>query len=163
MVKIVLQDPNPLLHKKALPITGGFGSIFLNKLIKNMKDTLAKQEGLGLAAPQIGESLSIFIIPEDMAPKVRTPRIPLSLIHPLNPTVFINPEIVYYSKDKDSSEEGCLSIPGVYKQTPRSYKIKMTSRDARGRKLSIDAEGLLARIFQHETDHLDGILFIERI
>ena len=127
MVKKILQDPNPLLHKKTLPITGGFGSDFLNKLIGNMKDTLAKQEGLGLAAPQIGESLSIFVIPEDMAPKIRTARIPFSLIRSLHPTVFINPEIVYCSGDKEKSEEGCLSIRGVYKHTPRSYKIKMKS------------------------------------
>ena len=162
MIKKVIQEPNPILHKKTLPITGGFGSNFLKRLIENLEDTLLVQDGVGLAAPQIGESLSIFVIPADLAPKVKTPSAPLSFITPLRPTVFINPEITYYSTDKESSEEGCLSIRGIFKPTPRSFEIKIKVLDERGRKFSISAKGLLARVFQHETDHLNGILFIEK-
>lgn len=163
MIREVVQDPDPVLHKKTRPMTGGFGSIFLQKLIRDMKDTLKEQDGLGLAGPQIGESLAIFVIPEDIAPQVRTPKMPFTLIKPLEPTVFINPEIIYHSKDKEILEEGCLSIKGIFRPTPRAYKIKLRALDYQGRKLTITAEGLLARIFQHETDHLGGVLFIERI
>jgi len=162
MIKDVVQDPNPILHKITLPISV-FSFNTLNKLILDMKDTLKDQNGVGLAASQISESLSIFVIPDDLAPKVRTPRILFSLIKPLYPTVFINPEITYYSKEKETIEEGCLSIRGVFKPTQRSYKVKIKARDQRGRKLYISAEGLLARVFQHEIDHLNGILFIERL
>lgn len=163
MIREVLQDPNPFLHKQTLPITSGFGSANLEKLISDMNGTLQEQDGLGLAGPQIGESLAIFVIPKDLAPKVVTPKILFSLIRPLRPTVFINPEITYYSQEKETMEEGCLSIKGIFKPTPRAYKVKLKALDERGRKLTITAEGLLARVFQHETDHLNGVLFIERV
>jgi peptide deformylase len=159
----IVQDPNPVLHKKTLSITGGFGSPFLKKLILRMKETLEAEDGLGLAAPQINEGLSIFVIPGNIAPKVRTPLLPFSLIKPLWPTVFINPEITHYSREKETLEEGCLSIRGLFRPTPRSYKVKIKALDERGRKIVFSATGLLARVFQHETDHLNGILFIERL
>lgn len=162
MIREVVQDPNPALHKKTLPITGGFESAFLRKLINDMKNTLKAQDGVGLAAPQVNESLAIFVIPDELAPKVRTPSIPFSLIKPLRPTVFINPEITFYSKEKETVQEGCLSIQGLFKPTPRSYEVKIKAFDERGRKFSTEGEGLLARVFQHETDHLNGILFTER-
>lgn len=162
MIRPIIQDPNPILHKKPLPVTGGFDSAFLERLIREMKRTLKDQDGVGLAAPQINESLSVFVIPDDLAPEVRTPSAPLSFLKPLRPTVFINPEITYYSKEKEIIEEGCLSIKGIFKPTARSLVIKIKALDRRGRKISITAKGLLARVFQHETDHLNGILFIER-
>lgn len=162
MIQKVIQDPNPTLHKKAQRITE-FHSDSLKKLIKDMEDTLKEQDGVGLAAPQIDELLSIFVIPKDIAPEVRTLRIPFSLFKPLRPTVFINPKITYYSGGEETTDEGCLSIQKIFRPTPRSRKIKIKARDEHGRKLSISAEGLLARIFQHETDHLNGVLFIERL
>ena len=162
MTHPIIQDPNPMLHKKTMPITGGFGSAFLERLIREMKRTLKEQDGVGLAAPQINEALSIFVIPDDIAPEVRTPSAPLSFLKPLHPTVFINPEIVYYSTTKEVLEEGCLSVKGVYKPTARSLEVKIKSLDYRGRKISVTAKGLLARVFQHETDHVNGILFIAR-
>ncbi|MFY9457328.1 MAG: peptide deformylase [Candidatus Spechtbacterales bacterium] len=163
MFQAVIQEPNPILHKKTLPITGGFDSPFMKKLIKNMGDTLAKQDGVGLAAPQINESLSIFVIPDNIAPKVRMLNIPFSLIKPLWPTVFVNPEIVYYSDKKEVYDEGCLSLRGIFKPTPRSHEVKIRARDHLGRKFTVYAKGLLARVFQHEIDHLNGTLFIERV
>lgn len=163
MIKNVLQYPSPILHKKTLPVTSGFGSNFLGKLIATMKDTLAAEDGVGLAGPQIGESLSIFVIPESIAPRVRTSSMPFSLIKPLRPTVFINPEITRYSKEKETMEEGCLSMRAFFRPTPRSFKVKIKALDHRGRKFSVSTQGLLARVFQHEIDHLNGILFIERL
>src|SRR3989344_2238677 len=160
MIKPVVQDPDPVLHKKADPITR-FNSTDLKKLIKDMKETLVEQDGLGLAAPQIGVALRIFVIPANVAPSVKTASIPKSLIKPIKPTVFINPEITFYSKDKETSDQGCLSVKAIFRSTPRSRKIKRKALDEQGRKLSVSAEGLLARIFQHETDHLNGTLFIE--
>ena len=158
----IIQDPNPILHKKTLPITGNFGSAFLERLIRDMKQTLKVRDGVGLAGPQVNEALSIFVIPDDIAPEIRTPSAPLSFLKPLHPTVFINPEIIYYSTGREVLEEGCLSVKGMYKPTARSLEIKIKALDHRGRKISITAKGLLARVFQHETDHLNGILFIER-
>lgn len=163
MIRPILQDPNPILHKISLPIVQGFGSNSLKKLIKDMRDTLKEQDGLGLAAPQIGESMNIFVIPKNIAPVVKTPYIPISLIKPLKPTVFINPEITFLSKQKETMDEGCLSVKGVFRPTQRSCKVKLKALDEKGRKFSAVAEGLLARVFQHETDHLNGILFIERV
>jgi peptide deformylase len=127
-----------------------------------MKETLLEQEGVGLAGPQINEALAIFVIPDELAPKVRTPFAPLSYLSPLRITVFVNPEIIYYSPEIETIEEGCLSIKGLYKPTPRSLEVKIKALDHRGRKFTVSAKGLLARIFQHETDHLKGIVFIER-
>lgn len=163
MINPVLQDPNPILHKITLPITQGFRSNSLKKLITNMKDALKSEDGLGLAAPQIGESLNIFVIPKNMAPIVKTPMIPISLIKPLKPTVFINPKITFASKSKETMDEGCLSVKGIFHPISRSYKVKLKALDDKGRKFTVSAEGLLARVFQHETDHLNGILFLERV
>lgn len=163
MIRPILEDPNPILHKISLPITQGFRSNSLKKLIKDMKDTLHDQDGLGLAAPQIGESLSIFVIPESMAPAVKTPMIPMSLIKPLKPTVFINPEIIFLSKGKETMDEGCLSVKGIFRPTSRYSNVKLKALDEKGRKFTVSVEGLLARVFQHETDHLNGVLFIEKL
>jgi peptide deformylase len=163
MIRAVIQEPNPVLHKKTLPITGGFDSPFMKKLIAGMKGTLIEQDGVGLAAPQINESLSIFVIPDNIAPKVRVLNIPFSLIKPLWPTVFINPEIIYHSDKNEVNDEGCLSIRGVFKRRARSYEVKIRAMDYMGRKFTVRAKGLLARVFQHETDHLNGILFIEQL
>lgn len=163
MIRKVVQDPNPILHKKTLPIVQGFRSHTLEKLIKDMKDTLRKQDGLGLAGPQIEESLSIFVIPDRLAPEVRTLYSLFSFVKPLHPTVFINPEILYHSKIKEVMEEGCLSIHGIFRETPRFLEVKIKAQDQLGRKFSLKAKGLLARVFQHEIDHLNGVLFIERL
>ncbi|MBI1888954.1 MAG: peptide deformylase [Candidatus Spechtbacteria bacterium] len=162
MIRKVVQDQNPILHKKTLPIAKGFRSRTLEKLIEDMKDTLRKQDGLGLAGPQIGESLSIFVIPDRLAPEVRTPYAPFSFLKPLHPAVFINPEVLTRSKTKEIMEEGCLSIHGIFKETSRFLEVKIKAQDELGRKFSVKTKGLLARVFQHEIDHLNGILFIER-
>lgn len=162
MVYKVVQDPNPILHKKTEDITN-FHDADLMHLIEDMKDTLEKKEGVGLAAPQINISLNIFVIPEEYAPKTRKISAPFSFLKPHWPTVFINPKIIYRSKKIEEMDEGCLSVKGVYHKITRAYEVILQARDEKGRKFKIKAEGLLARIFQHEIDHLNGLLFLDRL
>ncbi|MDX1535496.1 MAG: peptide deformylase [Candidatus Spechtbacterales bacterium] len=161
-IKDVVQNPDPVLHKKAEPIKD-FKDENLDSLIEDMKDTVVEQDGAGLAAPQIGVSKAVFVIPKEYAPKVRIPKKPHSLLRPVKQEVFINPRILKYGEEKQKIEEGCLSIKGVYHPTTRSYKATIEAQDENGRKFRVKGEGLLARIFQHETDHLNGMLFIDRL
>ena len=162
MIKKVIQNPNPVLHKKTKNITD-FKDKNLRQLIKDMKDTLLEQDGLGLAAPEIGISKAIFVVLPDYAPKVRTLNIPLSLLSPLFPTTYINPRIVAYLGAKEEWEEGCLSIKGVYYKITRYSEVILEAQTKNGKKFSITAKGLLAKLFQHETDHLNGTLITNRL
>lgn len=116
-------------------------------LISNMEETLKSLEiGIGLAAPQVGKNLRIFIAKKSVSSK----------------TVFINPKIIFLSKKNQEFEEGCLSIPDLKGMVKRSIKIKIEAFNKQGRKFRITGENLLARLIQHEIDHLDGILFIDK-
>lgn len=134
----------------------------IQRVIKNMKDALAPhKDGVAIAAPQIGVSLRIFVVSghifneeallEDDKSKSRHEDI-----------VFINPEITKISRDKKAMSEGCLSVRWLYGEVRRATKITITAYDERGKKITRGASGLLAQIFQHETDHLDGMLFIDK-
>lgn len=158
----VVQDPDPVLHKKTEEVTN-FKDPSLKELVHDMQDTLVDEDGLGLAAPQIGVSLSVFVIPPEYAPQVRTLYAPFSIFKPLRPTVFVNPRVVKYSKNKETIEEGCLSVKDTYHPITRSYEVTLEARTERGQKFRVTASKLLARIFQHETDHLNGILFLDRL
>ena len=162
MLKPVIQNPSPVLHKKAEKISD-FKNQKLHKIIKDMKDTLNEQDGLGLAAPQIGISKAIFVIPPDYAPKVRTLSIPMSLFSPLRPIVYINPRITKYSDKKEEWEEGCLSIKGVYYKLTRNLNVTIEAQTEGGKTFSVNAEGLLAKLYQHEIDHLNGLLITDRL
>lgn len=161
-IKPVVQNPDPVLRKVAEPIKD-FNDPGLKTLIKDMKDTVIEEDGAGLAAPQIGVSKAVFVIPEEYAPKVRIPAKPHSMIKPKKQEVFINPRILDYSKAKEEIEEGCLSVKGIYHSTVRSYEATIEAYNEKGKKFRVSGQGLLARIFQHETDHLNGILFIDRL
>ncbi len=104
-----------------------------------------------MAANQLGKNLSIFIIDERLAQEYSVPEI------------YINPEITEYSKDEDELEEGCLSIPQFYIPIIRSKKIKIKALDQNGNRIKLRARGFLARVLQHETDHLNGIVIKDRI
>lgn len=158
----VVQDPDPVLHTIAKEIKN-FKDPSLKDLISDMKDTLVEEDGLGLAAPQIGVSLSVFVIPDEYAPEVRRFLSPLTFLRPMKPTVFINPKIIRYGKDREEMDEGCLSVRDVYKPITRSYEVTIKARNEKGQKFTFTANKLLARIFQHETDHLNGILFLDRL
>ncbi len=158
MVNIV-QNPEPVLRKKAetVPVSE-ITSTKIREVISDMKEVLATQDdGVAIAAPQIGESLRIFLVSGTV----------LKLADPDyrgddSDLVFINPEITKLSRNKDDVEEGCLSIRWKYGKVKRSQKASIKAYDEHGKLFERGASGLLAQVFQHETDHLDGILFIDK-
>ena len=135
-----------ILRQKAEPVQNIDGKV--KKIIQDMYDTLHENSGLGLAANQVGilQRLVVLTNPntnQDMA--------------------FINPEWKEVDPEKEIGEEGCLSVPGIFSKVNRFQKIQVTTQDVQGRQLDFFADGLLARIIQHEIDHLNGILFIDRL
>jgi peptide deformylase len=151
----ILQLGHPILRKIAQPIidiTSTQTQFFLNDLLQFVID----KKGMGIAAPQVGVSERIFIMCS--RPNIRYPYAP-----EMKPTVIINPEITYFSTETEKDWEGCLSVPGIRALVPRhtSIKVKFTSRQ--GDVLETEYSGFLARIFQHEFDHLQGMVFLDRI
>lgn len=120
------------------------------ELISDMRTAMIEHQGVGLAANQIGKDLSIFVIDANLAKESEVP------------DAYINPEITEYAKDEDSMEEGCLSIPKYYVEIKRSKKIKIKALDEDGNKIKLKAKGFLARVLQHETDHLNGLTIKNR-
>ena len=123
----------------------------IRKLAKDMLVTMYSAKGIGLAAPQVGVQKRILVIDLNF----EDPDAP--------PNVFINPEIISSSASLDTYEEGCLSIPGVYLNVLRPSSIKLSYRDEMGRPKKMNAEGLMARCIQHEIDHLNGVLFVDKV
>lgn len=117
----------------------------LKELIINLRSVMKKANGVGLSANQIGESLSVFVA--QLGEKFY---------------VFINPEITKKSKEIVVLEEGCLSVPGYFGMVERPEKITIIGYDQKGKKIKIKAWGVLARVFQHEIDHLNGVLFTDK-
>lgn len=119
----------------------------LRILVDSMIDTLIEADGVGLAAPQIGVSERLFItkLPDE------------------EPRVFVNPEIIETSNEVGPYEEGCLSIPGIYCEVIRPLSVTLQAQDLKGKAFTLKADGLLARVIQHEYDHLNGKLYIDRI
>ncbi len=115
-------------------------------LLNEMFETMDEANGVGLAAPQVGIAKRFFVATAD--DDVRR--------------VFINPIITKTSSELSDYEEGCLSIPGVYENITRPAKVSVSALDEHGKTFTLDADGLLARIIQHENDHLDGVLYIDR-
>jgi peptide deformylase len=148
MVKQIVKIPDKVLYRKAHKVKS-FDSA-LSLLVADMTDTLRSTTGVGLAAPQIGISEKVIII--EYAEEREEP-------------VFyavINPEITEVSDDMVCGIEGCLSVPDMIGEVYRYEKITVKGSDLKGKPVKIKAEGWLARIFQHEIDHLDGILYTER-
>ena len=123
----------------------------IRKLAKDMLITMYSAKGIGLAAPQVGVHKRILVIDLNFE-DAESP-----------PNVFINPEIISSSASVDTYEEGCLSIPGVYLNVVRPSSIKLSYRDEMGRPKKMNAEGLMARCIQHEIDHLNGVLFVDKV
>ncbi len=119
------------------------------KLIVDMAQTMIKKQGVGLAAPQVGVSKRIIVVATDL----RGERI-LELI---------NPKIIKISQEKEKGEEGCLSFPGIFLEIERAKEIEVEGLDINGKRVRIEAKGFLARVFQHEIDHLNGVLFFHRL
>ncbi len=149
------QFGNPILRKKAKRIAlKELRNPSLKKLIQDMFATI-QDIGVGLAAPQVGKSIRLAVI--DVHPLQHRPK-----VTPYK-RIIINPKIVSHSKSKESDYEGCLSCDGLRGKVPRSKEVTVEYYDERGERQREIARGLLARIFQHEIDHLNGILYVDRI
>jgi peptide deformylase len=157
----ILQDGAEVLREDALPVPEElFGTDELAVIVNDMADTLdAEPDGVAIAAPQIGISYRIFVVRYDRT----LSKTEMEQSGPMDPDigVFINPEFVRSSRKRDEMDEGCLSVRGLYGTTYRNERATVQAYDASGAKFERGAGGLLAQIFQHEIDHLDGILFID--
>ena len=135
-----------VLRQKSVPIKDEEINDDLRALAEEMFETMDAANGVGLACPQIGKNIRMFVAMAD--DDVRR--------------VFINPQIIATSDDSVPYEEGCLSVPQVYENIMRPSKVTVQAQDQNGKRFTLEAEGLLARIIQHENDHLDGVIFIDR-
>jgi peptide deformylase len=138
---------DPVLRQKAEKISEITPE--LRRLIADMFDTMYAEEGVGLAAPQVGVGQRVIVV---------DPR-----LDEVKPFALVNPEIVELSEDTDRDEEGCLSLPGLKDVVERPARVVVAGTNVDGEAQRIDASGLLARVLQHEVDHLDGVLFIDRV
>jgi peptide deformylase len=145
MILKVRKYGDPILRRKAPPVTAVTSEV--KGLVEDLIETMYDQLGIGLAAPQVGISLRIIVVDDPEAGGAR----------PL-----INPGIAE-RRGQAVAEEGCLSIPGIFAPVERAAWVRVEALDRDGRPLSLEADGLLARVIQHEVDHLDGILFIDRL
>ncbi len=154
MVKKIVQKDTPVLRQVAEALEAkDFGSKKLIKILGEMAESLDKEDdGVAIAAPQIGYSLRIFLVSPKVKEIAKAPELPL---------VYINPKIIKTSKDRKNMEEGCLSVRGLYGNTKRATRVTIEAQDIDGNKFTWGGSGLVAQIFQHETDHLNGILFID--
>lgn len=156
----IVQVGDPVLRQQAKAVPKkDFKTPKLKAILTRMKKALAKEEfGVAIAAPQIGESLRIFVVagrallPEDAPENAEIPE----------DMVCINPEILRMSRKKTEMSEGCLSVRGKYGTVLRHEKASIRAYDENGKEFTHHGSGLVAHIFQHETDHLDGILYIDK-
>lgn len=147
----IVNKGHPTLDQKARAITKEeFGGTYLNSVIETMRTELASQDdGVAIAAPQVGESIRLFVV-APLAFHKNTKHFQ---------TVYINPRILKSSKEKEYMLEGCLSVRWLYGEVERAKQIMIESFDETGTRHVRGASGLMSQIFQHEIDHLDGILF----
>ena len=148
--------PHPVLQRVADPALGADAKTLA--LAEDMLATLRVADGLGLAAPQVGQSLRVIVM--DLGETGDDGRRNYAI---KKPEIIINPEITFYGEEKGTRQEGCLSLPGLWADVERSQlvKVRYTTRD--GELKEETAEGLRAVVFQHEIDHLNGVLFTERL
>ena len=146
----IITLPNPILRRKAHKVTD-FGEEFRD-LVENMIDTMRDAPGVGLAAPQVAASLRLIVVEygDDEDEKV-----------PKKLFVMANPEIIEKSNETELGVEGCLSVPGLIGEVERNLNVTIKGQNRTGKSIKVKAEGWLARIFQHEIDHLDGILYTD--
>ena len=141
----VLRYGDPALRRRAVPV--GEVTAEVRAAIADMTETMYDEVGIGLAAPQVGVSLRLIVVADEEGRGAQA---------------LLNPGIVDRGGEA-TGEEGCLSIPGVFAQVTRSAWVKIEAQDVNGRPLALRATGLRARVLQHEIDHLDGVLFIDRV
>lgn len=148
MIYPIVKYPDAVLLKKAEPVTEFNAE--LKQLAEDMFESMYVAEGIGLAAPQIGVSKRMYVVDLSVGK------------NPDERLVLINPEIIQ-KEGKQTEEEGCLSLPEIRDKVNRHLHVRMRAQDVDGKWFEMDGEDLLSRAFQHELDHLDGILFIDRL
>jgi peptide deformylase len=145
----ILTYPDPKLRKKSSPVEKIDASV--EKLLNDMAETMYHAPGIGLAAPQIGLNLRVCVI--DISPRDENSEGLIELINPL----------IISAEGVQVEEEGCLSIPGFVSEVKRKARVKVSALNREGKPFEMEGTGLLARALQHEIDHLDGVLFIDRL
>jgi peptide deformylase len=148
MLREIVKYPDPVLERPSEPVTEFDEE--LRKLVDDMFESMYAAKGIGLAAPQIGIPKRLTVI--DLSFQK----------NPDEKIVLINPEIIF-REGKQYEEEGCLSLPEIREKVSRAAKVKVKAQDVKGEWFELDGEELLARAFQHEIDHLDGVLFFRRV
>lgn len=158
----IVQDGDPVLRKVAQEISQkDIGSSRLSRIIADMKQALDREEhGVAIAAPQIGVSLRLFVVSRKVFRDEHV-RMEEQVELPKDDLVFINPEFVRKSRRSHKTSEGCLSVRGIFGTTSRHDKASIRAYDERGARFVWNASGLMAQIFEHEMEHLEGILFID--
>jgi peptide deformylase len=147
----ILQIGNPVLRRHGAKITRFDNG--LARLAEDMIETMHSAKGVGLAAPQVGVSTRLIVV--EMPDEEDYP-------HPGERWVICNPEVVKASRETEVGQEGCLSVVGYVGMVERPTEVTVKGQDLTGRKMRVKADGFLARAFQHEIDHLDGILYVDR-
>lgn len=157
IIKSVIQVGNPIIRKKSKKV-GSVSSPKIKKIVKDLTDSMRYSNLIGMAAPQIGHNLRIFVT-EIRPTKFRTKNQLDGL------RVLINPKLSNFSKKKTSGYEGCGSVAesGIFGKVPRPTEVTINTTDEKGKKTKFTAKGLLARVIQHEYDHLDGIIFLDKV
>lgn len=148
MILKVVKYPEPVLSQPGEPVTEFDAE--LKKLVEDMFETMYASQGIGLAAPQVAVSKRVTVIDLSLGKD------------PKQKIVLVNPEIIF-REGKQYEEEGCLSFPEIREKVQRAAKVKIRAQDLNGKWFEMDGEELLSRAFQHEIDHLDGMLFIFRM
>ena len=151
-LKEIITVPNEVLRRKAHKITAFEKE--LQKTIDDMVETMREAPGVGLAAPQVGLLDRLIVVEYDEDDEIED--------SPKRLFVVVNPEIIKASEETEMGIEGCLSIPGLVGEVERSLAVVIKGQNRRGQPLKFKAEGWLARIFQHEIDHLDGVLYTDK-
>ncbi len=152
MVYDIVYEPHPILHNRAKDLTASeINTPEMQKFIKDMVETMYAKDGVGLAAVQIGTSIQLCVIAKAY-----------NELNPNQDLCLINPTWTKASRHTNWDEEGCLSVPGIYGKIKRYSNLNVTALDHKGRPLTFRAEDFFARIIQHECDHLNGTLFIEK-
>lgn len=138
--------PTPSLRERSIEVDPSqIGTTEFQAYLDDLIETMFVEDGVGIASPQVGKNIRVFIVNEKLGPKA-----------------YINPEVTAIGELSVESEEGCLSVPGVWGIVPRAKKAHVKALDRHGRRVEFDAKGFMAIVYQHEFDHLNGVLFIDK-
>ena len=152
MILEITKEPNPLLHQVSKNLTAEeISSKETKEFLVNLIETMYAKDGVGIASVQVGNPIQLCVIAKNFTPEK------------LSDLVLINPTFVKASVLREWAEEGCLSVPNIYGSVRRYKKIKVSALNTKGEKIEFVATEFFARIIQHEIDHLNGILFIDKI